>query len=157
MIIKCHRKLTVNLKIFLETLGYECYFDRSYEHYDEILVLAPEDTAFLKAVSDYTQRWGFIPYHYSLKPPKKGKRWKEERIASKVSQKECKDFKALQGDFQLILFSGKDGNFVWKTYSRQDLPGTDLDMTAKLKAVIDGLQGEVLNLVSHCRLKENNK
>lgn len=154
MIIKCHRKLTVNLKMFLEKLGFECYYNKSYENYDEILVVAEDSNKLILRVAEYAEQWGFIPYHFALKFPKKGKKCKTDKILSKVRLAEVMEFQALQGNFQLIVFDSKDGNFVWKTYTTQDIGDKQLEMTAKLKAVIAGLEGEVINLVSHCRLKE---
>lgn len=144
----------MNLRLFLEKLGYECYYNKSFDNYDEILVTSDNDKELLEAVTDYAERWGFIPYHYALNIAKKGKKWKGDRIASKVKKRDMMEFEALQGNFQLILFDGKDGNFLWKTYTTQNLSDEELEMTAKLKAVIDGYNGEILNLVSHCRLKE---
>lgn len=154
MIIKCHRKLTVNLKLFLEKLGYECYYNISSEHYDELLVMAEWSDELLKVVEEYVNKWGFIPYHFALKPKKKGKRSKDEKVTARVKMAEMMEFQALQGNFQLILFDSKGTNYMWKTYTSQNISDKELEMTAKLKAVIAGLEGEVINLVSHCRLKE---
>lgn len=154
MIIKCHRKLTVNLRLFLEKLEYECYYNKSFENYDEIIVMTEDKDELVRRVEDYAQQWGFIPYHFALKLKKKGKKNKEDRVAVKVKMAEIMEFQALQGNFQLILFDSKGTNYMWKTYTSQTLPDTEMEMTAKIKAIISGMNGEVINLVSHCRLKE---
>lgn len=140
--------------MFLEKLGFECYYNRSFENYDEILVMTDDDNELVARIADYSEQWGFIPYHFALNIKKKGTKCTTERISAKIKLSECIDFTALQGNFQLILFTGKGGNYLWKTYTTQSISDNPLEMTAKLKAVIAGMNGEVLNLVSHCRLKE---
>lgn len=154
MIIKCHRKLTVNLKLFLEKLGYECYYNKSYENYDEILVAGADKDKLIARVSDYAEQWGFIPYHFALKPRRKGKKHEGDKVSDKVRLVEMKEFEALQGNFQLILMDNKTSNYLWKTYTTQNIGEGDLELTAKMKAVIAGYKDEKINLISHCRIKE---
>lgn len=152
--ITAHRKLSVNLKLFLETLGYECYFDKSDGNWDTIIVLGKEDTGFLEVVQDYVERWGFIPYHFALAPTKKGKKKKEDRVSFTGTIAQVKPFKALQGDFCLILFESKSDAYLWKTYTDSPPESGKHEVNAKVKAIIDGYNGENIKLISHCRLKE---
>lgn len=154
MVIRAHRKLSVNLKLFLETVGYECYFNTSEKDYDELLVVAELSDEFLQNVEDYVGRWGFIPYHFSLAPTKKGKKKKDEKAIFTGNIKETKAFKALQGDFSLVLFEDKSNAYLWKTYTDSPPQSGKYEVNSKVKAVIDGYHGENLKLISHCRLKE---
>lgn len=154
MIIKCHRKLTVNLKLFLEKLGYECYYNRSFDNHDEILVTNCQDSNLLSRIEDYSEHWGFIPYHFSLKPRRKGNKHEGDKVSDKVRLVEMKEFEALQGNFQLILMDNEHNNYLWKTYTNQSIKDGQLELGAKLKAVIAGFNDEKINLISHCRIKE---
>lgn len=152
--ITVHRKLSANLKFFLESLGYECYFHTTDGTWDKLLVAGTHDEDLLSEIEEYANRWGFIPYHFALAPTKKGKQQKKDRLAFKAKLTEIRPFKALQGDFQLILFETRSQAYLWKSYSDSTPAPGDYEVTAKVKANITGRQGESIALVSHCRLKE---
>ena len=151
--VTIHRKLSVNLKLFLESMGLECYFSKSDGTWDTI-VITNGDTALLEEIKDYVERWGFIPYHFALAPTKKGKKQKDERITFTGKIAQILSFQALQGNFQLILFETRGQGYLWKTYTDSPPQTGTYEVTAKVKANITGVNGEKIALISHCRLKE---
>lgn len=154
MIIRVHRKLSVNLKLFLERAGYECYFHTSDKNHDKLLVIADLEDDFLQDVEDYVDRWEFIPYHFLLAPTKKGKQLKKDRLTFKAKVTQVLKFQALQGDFNLVLFEARSQAYLWKSYTDTPPSLGEYEVTAKVKANITGRNGEAIALVSHCRLKE---
>ena len=157
MKIRAHRKLSVNLKLFLETFGAKCHFDISDGTTDEIVIeeMGSLTPSLLEETQAYVEQWGFIPYHFSLAPKHKGKTISGDKTAFTGKVHEIKNFQALQGNFQLILFDGDDKrNYLWKTYTVQEPPSTTLNVTGKIKAIINGTKEEKIILISHCRTKE---
>lgn len=158
MKVRAHRKLSVNLKFFLESFGGTCHFDGKNVEFDQIVIEEPGSLtpALLDEIQKYVDQWGFIPYHFSLAPKFKGKTISGEKVAFTGKVHEIKNFQALQGNFQLILFEGEDKrNYLWKTYTVQEPPQTKLDVTGKIKAIITGTNEEKIVLISHCRTKES--
>ena len=158
MKVRAHRKLSVNLKFFLESFGGTCHFDGKNVEFDQIVIEEPGSLtpALLDEIQKYIDQWGFIPYHFSLAPKFKGKTVSGEKVAFTGKVHEIKNFQALQGNFQLILFEGDDKrNDLWKTYTVQEPPQHKLDVTGKIKAIITGTNEEKIVLISHCRTKES--
>lgn len=158
MKVRAHRKLSVNVKLFLEKFEAKCHFDSSDGTIDEIVIEEPGSLtpALLDEIQKYLDQWGFIPYHFSLAPKFKGKTTSGEKVAFTGKVHEIKNFQALQGNFQLILFEGDDKrNYLWKTYTVQEPPQHKLDVTGKIKAIITGINDEKIVLISHCRTKES--
>lgn len=154
MVILTKRPDTVNLKLFLETLGFEVYIYRCYEDTDEILVISEERLEFLEAVKSYVERFGYTPYHLALSPRINGERVEGDKVSFKSQVTQMVEFPSITGVFTLVLMETEDTNYLWKTYtSPQLIPFREYSVTGKMKAVITGLKGEVLNLVSHLRLK----
>jgi len=151
MIITAHRKNSINLQLFLENMGFKCFFQHTGE-IDDLLVIPDDRIEFLEEVKSYVEQYHHIPYHFCF-PVEKGLSDKNDKITFTGDLVGQREFKAVSGDFNLFLFRTEDKNYLWKTYTRKDCPQRAI-VTGKPKAIIKSMEGNVINLVSHCRLKE---
>lgn len=155
MIITVHRSNSINLKLFLETLGFESYFMKTGE-YDDLLVIPDSRIELLKKVKQYVEHFKFIPYHYALEVGDDGDTVTAEKISFMGACVQTVEFNAVSGRFTLLLFRGENMNVLWKTYREVN---TELfqkpphNISGRMKAVIKSKEGNVINLISHCRVK----
>lgn len=174
MIITVHRSNSINLKLFLETLGFESYFMKTGE-YDDLLVIPDSRIELLKKVKQYVEHFKFIPYHYALEVGDDGDTVTAEKISFMGACVQTVEFNAVSGRFTLLLFRGEGMNVLWKTYGEVNLPSLpptfskpslggsfstptferklQLSISGRMKAVIKSKEENVINLISHCRVK----
>jgi hypothetical protein len=142
MIIKVHRANGINLKLFLDTLGFASVWNGGREDHDELLVLDTDRDELLLKIQDELDRTGFLPYHYLLSPEKKGLPVKGEDFETQAAPTTIVDLKNISGNFRLILFEDGRSNYLWKTYSPRELENRVYQVKAKVVCQLTGKDGE---------------
>lgn len=150
--ILCHRRTGVNLKLFLEGLGYGCFWENYNENFDYLLV--NETNEFLEAIKKEVESTGFIPYHYTLSPEKDGVAEYGDKVLFTGITTQINEFRNINGTFKLILFEA-DNNYVWKSYSDKDIP-VSVSGSGKRVANLTGLKGENLVLFNYGKIKAHD-
>ena len=159
MKITTHRKNTTNLILFLQQLGFRTFVSNIYQSCDEIMVGKDERQDFLSKVKQYVEKYGFVPYHYTLSFGNEGYGLSVEKVSFEGLLTGTTEFTSVSGKFQLLSFESVDNCFAWKTYSGKEYtypPDSPLIISGKLKAVITGTEGKI-NLLSNVRIKEKLK
>ena len=149
MKIEVTRRNAVNLKMFLEGLGYKTAFNLTPNN-EIVELLVNQENDFLTKTAEYINTSGFIPYHYTVSPSTKGSADTVLPFKGKITQ--VNSFTGVSGPFKLVLFEGKN-NFLWKTYSEVTLPPTEVTVSGKYVTSFLGINGEVLNLINYVRIK----
>ncbi len=152
MIIKTRRQYTTNLRLFLDTLGIENYLYRIHDSTDELLVEDTKRGEFLERIRDYVHSYGYVPYHFCLSFQDLSNRFTEDSVRAEVKLVSITDFESVSGKFQLLQFENNEYNFLWKSYTIKE-PAPISSITGRMKAVIKGINGETVNLISNVRMK----
>lgn len=150
MKIEIPRRNAINLKLFLEGLGFCCVFNLT-PNADVVEMVVKEDNEFISSILSYVQEKGFIPYHYTISPLNKGAVQTEIKFEGKATQ--VNEFVNVSGRFRLVLFEGEN-NFLWKTYSDTEIPTTLIAVSGRYVTSFPSLDGKILNLINYVRLKE---
>ena len=150
MKIEVSRRNAINLKLFLEGLGYSCVFNLTPNR-DVVELITKEDNEFLSDIREYMINKGFIPYHYTISPTNKGELHKGS-VGVRAVATQINEFNNVSGKFRLILFEGEN-NFLWKTYSEVEIPKGIVNVSGRYVATITGKGGQIINLINYVRIK----
>jgi len=155
--IVVHRQISASLKLFLDELGYKSVWEWEDEDHDKLIVLKDGDSQFITATFKELETSGFIPYHYSVSPEKRGKIDKREKITFTGEVVSKQIFRNVSGDFMLVLWKSEEGNnYLWKSYKldRQIEVGQRYNVSAKFVCPLKGFKRQQINLINFVRLKE---
>lgn len=153
-----HRQVGASLKLFLDELGYKSVWEYVDNDNDKLIILKAGESKFINTILKEVEDTGFIPYHLSVNPSKRGKIDKSEKIEfdGKVVSKQI--FRNVSGDFMLVLFESDENNYLWKSYNldRTLEVGDTLNVRGKFVCPLKGQKRQQINLINYVRLKEIN-
>lgn len=153
MLINVHRANGINLKLFLDTLGFTSVWNGPKGDHDELLVFPDGREDLLEKINTELTKTGFLPYHYVLAPEKVGAGVKGTEFEINAAPTQIVTLKNISGDFRLILFEDGNANYIWKTYSPRELENRKYQVKGKIVCQLTGKGGENFCLFNLPRFK----
>lgn len=155
MRIEVHRANGINLKMFLDTLGFVSVWNKINEDFDELQVLPDDRTDLLGAIKAELDKTGFLPYHYLLTPQDKGLQFYGKEVELEAVPTQMVDLTNISGKFRLILLEDGRNNYLWKTYSEREFAPNQLyKAKAKVSCTLQGRNGENFILINNPKWKK---
>lgn len=146
MKIEVHRSNGINLKMFLDHLGFISVWNKVNEDFDELQVLPDEREELLINIKNELEKTGYLPYHYLLTPENKGLSYQGQDVEFQGAATQIVDLKNISGSFRLILFEDGRNNYVWKTYSEKEILPQMYQAKGQVTCMLTGAKGENLIL-----------
>lgn len=160
-----HKTIAASAKLFLDELNFKSVWNLTADiNFVELVVLKDKRQKLLKAIKHEIDTTGFIPMQYAMEFESKGeviKGVKNEETGVSIIEfngivKEIRSFKNISGDFHLIRYEDEEGNnYLNKRYKLdKEILMTPVRIRCRPVATLQGLNGEVINLINYARAKE---
>ena len=146
-------KTGTNMYLFLESMGFDVWWDRP-----GVIHLKDEDSEdrmeFVKELAKEYRKTDWVPYHLTVVPSHKGKQVISPTVSFVGKASQIVELKSALAGFRIVYFESEDNNYLWKCYGNHIEFSTEHRKISGRMVCTLRKGKQLINLLSHVRMSE---